>query len=168
MSAPDDDALDALAAELGAALLARGQQLAAAESCTGGWVAMALTAIPGSSRWFERGFVTYSNAAKSELLGVAPELIARHGAVSEQTVTAMAQGARAHSHAAWSLAVSGIAGPDGGSEDKPVGTVWFAWAGPDGRAEAEVRHFSGDRRAVRAQAAEHAIKGLLARVNSCI
>ncbi len=120
--------LEALAQELGAALLAKGWRLAGAESCTGGWAAQACTAIAGSSAWFERGFVTYSNEAKQELLGVRAETLAAHGAVSEATAREMAGGALAHSRAQCAYAITGIAGPAGGSPDKPVGTVWFAWA----------------------------------------
>jgi nicotinamide-nucleotide amidase len=140
------------------------QQLATAESCTGGLIAAACTSLSGSSDWFERGFVTYSNAAKSEPLGVSPELIAEHGAVSEAVARAMAAGAVAHSLAQWSVAVTGVAGPTGGSADKPVGTVWFAWCGPQG-VQAEHRLFRGDRAAVRAATVLHALQGVLARLN---
>ena len=168
MPHPAEDSLDTLAARLGEALLARQQAVATAESCTGGWVAMALTAIPGSSRWFERGFVTYSNEAKQEMLGVRATTLNSHGAVSAATVTEMAAGALQHSRAHWSVAISGIAGPDGGSADKPVGTVWFAWQGPDGRQHGERRQFDGDRREVREQATRHAIEGLLDLLDNCI
>jgi nicotinamide-nucleotide amidase len=134
--------------------------LATAESCTGGLIAAACTDVAGSSAWFERGFVTYSNAAKSEMLGVDPGLIDRHGAVSEAVVRAMAQGALAHSRAQLAVAVTGVAGPTGGSADKPVGTVWFGWATPAG-LHSEVRHFAGDRAAVRAATVRHALEGLL-------
>jgi nicotinamide-nucleotide amidase len=126
-------------------------------------VAGAITDIAGSSGWFERGFVTYSNRAKIEQLSVDPEIIARHGAVSEETVKAMAQGARSASGAQWTLAVTGIAGPAGGSPDKPVGTVWFAWAGPRG-VEALHRRLEGDRAAVRAASVAIALQGLVERV----
>jgi nicotinamide-nucleotide amidase len=159
----DQGALEALAGEVGALLLANGQQLATAESCTGGWVAQCLTSIAGSSAWFERGFVTYADQAKREMLGVAAETLAAHGAVSEATAAAMAGGALRHSHADWALAVTGVAGPSGGSAEKPVGTVCFAWAGPNGRADTETRHFQGDRHAVRAQSVAHALAGLLER-----
>jgi len=129
-------------------LLKRGWMLATAESCTGGLIAATCTDLPGSSRWFERGFVTYSNAAKTELLGVAPQLIAQHGAVSEPVVRAMAQGALAHSHAQVAVAVTGVAGPDGGSADKQVGTVWIGWATPDGLHSTRYM-FAGDRATVR-------------------
>ena len=158
-----DQQLEALAADVGALLLANGQQLSTAESCTGGWVAQCLTSIAGSSAWFERGFVTYSDQAKREMLGVEGETLAAHGAVSEATAATMAGGARRHSHADWALAVTGVAGPSGGSPDKPVGTVCFAWAGPGGRVDTETRHFQGDRRDVRAQSVAHALTGLLER-----
>jgi len=155
--------LEALAAEVGALLLANGQSLATAESCTGGWVAQCLTAIAGSSEWFERGFVTYSNAAKQEMLGVPAATLAGHGAVSEATCAAMAAGALRHSRAQWALAISGIAGPSGGLPDKPVGTVCFAWAGPDGALATETCRFPGSRAQVRALAVAHALAGLLRR-----
>ena len=138
--------------------------LATAESCTGGLVAGAITDIAGSSGWFERGFVTYSNRAKMEELGVDPEIIARHGAVSGETAKAMAQGAKAASGAQWAVAVTGIAGPAGGSPDKPVGTVWFAWAGPV-RVEALHRRLDGDRAAVRAASVAIALQGLVDRLS---
>ncbi len=159
----NQSALEALAAATGDLLRGNGQRLATAESCTGGWAAMCLTAIAGSSDWFERGFVTYSNDAKREMLGVDAGTLAAHGAVSEATALAMAAGALRHSRADWALAVTGIAGPAGGSPEKPVGTVCFAWAGPDGRIDAETRRFAGDRAAVRAQSVAHALRGLLDR-----
>ncbi len=149
--------------ELAAALLARGWLLATAESCTGGLIAGACTDLAGSSHWFERGFVTYSNAAKTELLGVPAELIAQHGAVSEPVARAMARGAVAHARAQVAVAVTGVAGPGGGSADKPVGTVWFGWQLP-GRTETECRRFDGDRAAVRAQTVAHALAGLVRRI----
>jgi nicotinamide-nucleotide amidase len=155
-----NDALEILAAELGAALQTRGERLAAAESCTGGWLAQAVTAIAGSSAWFDRGFVTYSNAAKTDMLGVPEATLERHGAVSEATARAMAQGALAHSRADWAVAITGIAGPDGGSPEKPVGTVCFAWAEKDGGCQAQTRHFTGDRTAIREQSVRHALRGL--------
>lgn len=156
---PTQDDLENQAAALGRALLARGWWLSTAESCTGGWVAQSLTAVAGSSAWFERGFVTYSNRAKQEMLGVPEVTLQNDGAVSEATVLAMARGALAHSPAQLSVAISGIAGPGGGSAAKPVGTVWFAWAYPDG-AHADKRVFDGDREAVRLQAVAHALAGL--------
>jgi nicotinamide-nucleotide amidase len=160
------DELETLAAELGAALLARGEWLAAAESCTGGWLAQSVTAIAGSSAWFDRGFVTYSNAAKTDMLGVPATTLERHGAVSEATARAMAQGALAHSRADWTVAITGIAGPSGGAPDKPVGTVCFAWAAKEGGCEAQTCHFSGDRAAVRQQSVRHALQGLLSRLDT--
>jgi len=163
MSSSEQQALEALAGRLGSLLLANGQRLATAESCTGGWVAQCLTAIAGSSAWFDRGFVTYSDQAKHEMLGVGIDTLAAHGAVSAATAAAMATGALLHSHADWALSVTGVAGPSGGSPEKPVGTVCFAWAGPDGRIDTERRRFAGDRQAVRAQSAAHALAGLLER-----
>ncbi len=162
MGAGQED-LESLAAEVGDRLRERGERLATAESCTGGWVAQCATAIAGSSDWFERGFVTYSNEAKTEMLGVAPDTLARHGAVSPAVALEMSTGALRHSRAQWALAITGIAGPTGGSTEKPVGTVCFAWAGPDGFVDGETRHFPGDRAAVRRAAVEHALCGLLAR-----
>ena len=146
--------------ELAAALSQRGWMLATAESCTGGGIAAACTDLAGSSAWFERGFVTYSNAAKTELLDVPAELIATHGAVSEPVARAMACGAVTHARAQISVAVTGVAGPSGGSADKPVGTVWLGWHLPD-HTETECRHFAGDRAAVRAQTVAHALARLL-------
>ena len=153
----------ALVTQLAAALLARGAQMATAESCTGGLIAGACTDIAGSSDWFERGFVSYSNQAKSEMLGVDAALIDAHGAVSEAVALAMARGAVAHSRAQCSLAVTGVAGPGGGSPAKPVGTVWFGWC-VDGHTDAECLRFDGDRAAVRRQTVEHALRGLLRRL----
>jgi nicotinamide-nucleotide amidase len=133
--------------------------LATAESCTGGLIAAECTALAGSSAWFERGFVSYSNAAKTELLGVDASLIAQHGAVSEPVVRAMVQGALRHSRAQVAVAVTGVAGPSGGSADKPVGTVWFGWATPGG-VHTAVQHFAGDRSAVRAATVAHAFNRL--------
>ena len=152
-------ALEADLVHIAAQLQARGWMLATAESCTGGMVAAACTDLAGSSQWFERGFVSYSNAAKTELLGVPAGLIAAHGAVSEPVVRAMAEGALAHSHAQVSLAVTGVAGPSGGSADKPVGTVWFGWC-VAGQTHSEVRHFAGDRAAVRRATLQHALARL--------
>jgi nicotinamide-nucleotide amidase len=163
MSEKIEDALLTLAARLGAAALARGTMIATAESCTGGLVAGAITSIAGSSGWFERGFVTYSDLAKEQQLGVASSTIERFGAVSEETANAMAQGAVRGSAAQWAVAVTGIAGPDGGSPDKPVGTVWFAWAGP-GRLQALRRQFEGDRAAVRKASVQVALEGLIDRL----
>ena len=149
-----------LCARLADVLLAKGWQLATAESCTGGMIAAACTDLSGSSNWFERGFVTYSNAAKTESLGVSGTLIETHGAVSEEVVRAMAEGAVRHSRAQVSLAVTGVAGPTGGSKAKPVGTVWFGWS-VNGQLHSELQHFGGDRAAVRAAAVRHAVQRLL-------
>jgi len=153
--------MNELARRLGERLKAKGALLVTAESCTGGWAAQAVTAVAGSSEWFERGFVTYSNAAKEEMLGVRPETLARHGAVSEETAREMALGALARSHGTLALAITGIAGPTGGSAAKPVGTVCFAWAVKDGASRAETRRFPGDRDAVRRQSVEHAFRVVL-------
>lgn len=161
-AARDQAELEALAAELGARLAARGAWLATAESCTGGWVAQCLTAIAGASTWFERGFVVYTNAAKREMLGVPAAILDRHGAVSEDTARAMAEGALAHSPADWALAITGIAGPGGGTPTKPVGLVCFAWAGRQTPCRSTSRHFSGDREAIRRQAVDFALREMLA------
>jgi nicotinamide-nucleotide amidase len=146
-------------------LKARGLMMATAESCTGGLIAGACTEVSGSSEWFERGFVTYSNAAKHELLGVPTALIDQHGAVSEPVARAMAAGALAHSPAQLAVAVTGVAGPTGGSLEKPVGTVWFGWATPEG-VFTEHQRFDGDRTAVRQATVHHALAGLLQRLPS--
>ncbi len=159
MTDNSDEALQALVAEVAESLIRYGWMLAVAESCTGGWVAKVCTDLPGSSAWFERGFVTYTNASKQEMLGVSGETLAHHGAVSEQTVSEMAMGALARSHAQFTVAISGIAGPGGGSEQKPVGTVCFAWAHSGVGAQAERICFDGDREAVRRQAVVHALRG---------
>jgi len=156
-----DDQLLALAEELGTALKKRGWMLALAESCTGGWVAQTVTAITGSSAWFDRGFVTYSNAAKMEMLGVSEASLASFGAVSTQTAQEMALGALKHSHADIALAITGIAGPDGGSEEKPVGTVCFALAASGLPLTTITEHFSGSRQQIRVQAVETALRGLI-------
>jgi len=150
-----------LAQSIAMRLMARGEMLATAESCTGGWAAQALTALAGSSNWFERGFVTYSNAAKEEMLGVRPETLAHHGAVSEEAAREMALGALSHSRAAVALAITGIAGPSGGTLEKPVGMVCFAWAAKGGATRSETRRFAGDREAVRRQSVERALAGVL-------
>jgi nicotinamide-nucleotide amidase len=158
---PDDRALENLARRVGAELAARGWHAATAESCTGGWIAKAITDVPGASNWFDLGIVTYSDAAKAAELGVAAELIRAHGAVSEAVVAAMAAGAKARAGIDIALAVSGVAGPGGGSAEKPVGTVWFAWAFPEGLVT-ERRVFGGDRDGVRRRTVAHALGGLLA------
>ena len=155
-----DNALFPLSTAVGHALQARGLLLATAESCTGGGVAQAVTDIGGSSAWFERGFVTYSNAAKTAMLGVPADLIAAHGAVSEEVAAAMARGTLAHSDAQVAVSTTGIAGPTGGVPGKPVGTVCFGWA-RTGHVQTERLVFAGDRQAVREQAVAHALQGLL-------
>ena len=152
-----------LAAVLGRALLARGRRVTVAESCTGGLLAGAITSVAGSSDWFDVGYVTYSNAAKTALLGVPGALLASHGAVSEETARAMAAGALAKSGADIAAAVTGIAGPSGGTPEKPVGTVCFAWARRGGVAESTTRQLAGDRAAVRAASVTFALEGLLER-----
>jgi nicotinamide-nucleotide amidase len=155
--------LDALAARLGDCLRTRGFRLATAESCTGGWIAKCATDIAGSSDWFDRGFVTYSNAAKQEMLGVNPATLASRGAVSEAVVREMAGGAVARSQASVAVAVSGIAGPGGGSATKPVGTVCFGYALP-AVLTSETRLLAGDRDAVRRASVAIALEGLIARL----
>lgn len=164
MSIPTDEILQRLASLLGERLQQARQQLACAESCTGGFISKVVTDIAGSSQWFDRGFITYTNQAKAELLGVPAQTIDEYGAVSESTARAMAAGVLRHSQAHISLAVTGIAGPGGGSLDKPVGTVWFAWATRDGVVDAEAQKFLGDRDAVRRQAVAHALQGVLQRL----
>lgn len=157
---PDDGELRAAARRLGKALEAAGLVVTSAESCTGGLIGKLVTDIPGSSGWFERGFVTYSDAAKQELLGVGADLLEAHGAVSAAVAEAMARGALQRSQAQLSVAVTGVAGPDGGTPEKPVGLVWIAWAGLDGGTQSHRCQFAGDRDAVRRQAAAAALQGL--------
>ncbi len=156
-----EDRITALATQVGEACKLRGRTLALAESCTAGGVGEAITRVPGSSAWLERGFITYSNASKEELLGVKPETLLDHGSVSEATAREMVLGALRWSRADTAVAVTGIAGPDGGSRDKPVGLVWFAWCVRGGGARVESRILAGDRAAIRRQAIEVALKGLL-------
>jgi len=146
--------------QLGETLAQQDLMVATAESCTGGWVSQELTAVAGSSAWFERGFVTYSNAAKQEMLAVSADTLAKFGAVSEAVVREMALGALKHSRAQLAVAVSGVAGPGGGSAEKPVGTVCFAWAIQASEVISRSFHFEGDRQAVRQQAVVIAIQGL--------
>lgn len=160
-----DPTLYTLAERVGARLKASGLLLACAESCTGGWVAQAVTAVAGSSDWFERGFVTYSNAAKREMLGVAGDTLDRFGAVSEETAREMAGGALAHSHAGMALAITGVAGPTGGTPAKPVGMVCFAWARREGAAQSRTLRFAGDREQVRRQSVIAALEGVLERLD---
>jgi nicotinamide-nucleotide amidase len=158
--------MDVLAAQVGALLKSHGLMLATAESCTGGGVAQAITEVAGSSAWFERGFVTYSNLSKQQMLGVREATIRQHGAVSEMTVREMAEGALQHSTAQVALAVSGIAGPDGGTVDKPVGTVWFAWRLKHGETRAQRFRLDGNRAEVRAQSVRIALQGIADLLNN--
>jgi nicotinamide-nucleotide amidase len=155
-----DAELFKLAEQVGRLLKANGKTMATAESCTGGWIAQTITEVPGSSAWFDRGFVTYSNAAKVEMLGVSPQTLEKHGAVSAETATEMATGALAHSDAYIAVAVTGIAGPDGGTPEKPVGTVFIAWADNNGAAKVIKEQFSGDRRQIREQTVKSAVEGI--------
>ena len=160
MSAPTDSELDLLAQATGARLLAMRQMLVTAESCTGGWIAKCMTDVPGSSSWFDCGMAAYSYEAKQALLGVRPQTLEVHGAVSRECVVEMVSGALVHSGATIAVAVTGIAGPGGGSPDKPVGTVWIGWKRRGGYADAKVFHFEGNRDAVRRQTVAAALRGL--------
>ena len=151
-----------LAQKVGEALLAKRVKMATAESCTGGWVAQAVTAVPGSSGWFDCGFVSYSNTAKQKMLGVDPDVLEAKGAVSESVVAQMAEGALRNSDADIAVAISGIAGPGGGEEDKPVGTVWFAWAITEHPTVTCLSFFNGDRDEIRHQSVEQALEGVMA------
>jgi len=161
MNEVTDVTLQDLARQLGTAAQGAHHTLVTAESCTGGWIAKVLTDIAGSSAWFECGIAAYSYESKQALLGVRPETLEHHGAVSRETVLEMVSGALVHSGATLAVAVTGIAGPSGGMPDKPVGTVWVAWKRRGGYATAEVFHFDGDREAVRRQTVEVALQGLL-------
>ena len=161
MARVSDTELNELAAELGEKLRARGWMLATAESCTGGWVGQVITALPGSSHWYERGFITYANIAKQEMLGVPAETLETHGAVSEETASAMAAGALEHSHAQATLAISGIAGPGGGTPQKPVGLVCYGWALADGTRLSSTCRLDGDREEIRSRAVAAALRGLI-------
>lgn len=161
-----DADLAALSETVGTRLRERGWTLATAESCTGGWVAQVVTHTAGSSAWFDRGFVTYSNEAKQAMLGVSSETLSTHGAVSLETAAAMATGALNNSNALISLSITGVAGPTGGSPDKPVGTVCFGWCMRGGSPETERHRFEGDREAIRRQAVILALSGLLARAKT--
>lgn len=156
-----DSDLRRLAEQVGQAASGRHQRLVTAESCTGGWIAKTLTDIPGSSAWFECGLTAYSYEAKQALLGVQPHTIEEHGAVSRETVLEMVSGALVHSGATLAVAVTGIAGPGGGTEDKPVGTVWIAWKHRGGYPTAQLFHFAGDRDAVRRQTVAAGLRGLI-------
>ena len=164
MTAPTDAMLEALAGRVATLLVALGHRLVTAESCTGGWIGKACTDLPGSSRWFLGGAIVYGNDVKTEILGVASSVLESDGAVSEAAVRAMASGVLQRLGGDVSVAVSGVAGPDGGTPDKPVGTVWFAWGRRgEGKVavESAVEHFAGDREAVRRQTVERALRGLL-------
>jgi nicotinamide-nucleotide amidase len=161
MGTPSDQELHDLAEHLGRALRAQHQSLVTAESCTGGWIAKMVTDIPGCSDWFDSGMAAYSYEAKQALLGVRPETLMEHGAVSQETCIEMVSGALIHSGATIAVAVTGIAGPTGGTPDKPVGTVWIGWKRRGGYPHAELFHFSGDRDAIRRQTVATAINGLL-------
>jgi nicotinamide-nucleotide amidase len=161
--APMSGELD-LARSLGDLLKARGLRITTAESCTGGWIAKTLTDVPGSSAWFERGFVTYSNDAKHDMLGVPEALIQRYGAVSSECVAAMAEGVLRAGHGDVAVAVSGVAGPDGGSAEKPVGTVWFGFSGEGGDTRTLHCCLPGDREAVRRAAVSVALQGVIDRL----
>lgn len=161
-----DEALYRLSQRVGRLLRSRELMIATAESCTGGWIGQALTMAPGSSHWFERGFVTYTYVSKREMLGVKARTLARHGAVSEEVVAEMVEGALARSHAQVAVAVSGVAGPGGGSPDKPVGTVCIGWMRKGGRPRVETRRFRGDRDTVRRRTVERALRGVLALVET--
>ena len=156
-----DEMLDALARRVGEALATRGWRLATAESCTGGWIAEAVTAIGGSSAWFDRGFVTYSNDAKMDMLGVCAQTLAGHGAVSEATVREMAEGALSRSLADVAVAVSGVAGPTGGTATKPVGMVCIAWAAKAASTCTLTVNFAGDRATVRRHTVIRALDGIV-------
>ncbi|MFN3580773.1 MAG: CinA family protein [Pseudomonas sp.] len=161
-----DHLIDAAAARLGNALRRQGFNVTAAESCTGGGICEAITRVSGSSAWFQTGFVTYANQSKARWLGVDPAVLAEHGAVSEAVVRAMAAGALDAAEADIAVAVSGIAGPDGGSVEKPVGTVWFGWALRDGEVVSQCKRLQGSRREVRSQTVLHALEGLLKQLES--
>ncbi|KFC06378.1 CinA family protein [Trabulsiella guamensis ATCC 49490] len=155
-----DQELKQLSEQIGLALKAQGATVTTAESCTGGWIAKVITDIAGSSAWFERSFVTYSNEAKEQMIGVRGATLEAHGAVSEPVVVEMSIGALRAARATYALSVSGIAGPDGGSEAKPVGTVWFGFACANGQGITRCEHFAGDRDAVRRQATAYALNTL--------
>lgn len=155
------DVCHRLAARVGKVLEEKALVLATAESCTGGWVSQVITSVPGSSQWFDRGFVTYSFPAKREMLGVRAETLDRYGAVSDAVVREMAEGALVHSNAQVSVAVSGVAGPGGGTPQKPVGTVWLAWSAREQATRSRCTHFAGDREMIRQQAVMAALQGVI-------
>jgi nicotinamide-nucleotide amidase len=156
-----DTQIDTLVGSVGQLLAARQAKLTTAESCTGGFLAKSLTDMPGSSAWFEYGFVVYGNEAKENMLALDPDVLEQHGAVSREVCEAMSMAARAISGADISVAITGIAGPDGGTEEKPVGTVWLAWLGPGRRASCRMERFDGDRAEIRRQTVIAALKGIL-------
>jgi len=161
---PDDDTLRTLAMQVAERLLGPGKSLVTAESCTGGWIGKACTDLPGSSRWYLGGAIVYANDAKERMLGVDAATLGRHGAVSEAAVRGMAEGALVRIGGDVSVAVSGVAGPDGGTPDKPIGTVWFAWGVRQGagiRVTSTVEYFAGDRESVRRQTVARALRGVL-------
>ena len=164
----DNQALLDLAARVGESLTQRGWMLVTAESCTGGWVGQAVTAVAGSSTWYDRGFITYSNRSKCEMLGVQPALLDQFGAVSPQTAQAMVAGALTRSHAQIGLSITGIAGPNGGTAEKPVGMVCVAWASIDGLVQQETRHFKGSRESIRYSAVTTALQGILHLLDNAI
>ena len=157
----DDSTLQDLAIKIGSALARQGLMLASAESCTGGWLGQTITSIAGSSAWYERGFITYTDISKREMLGVSSTTLEQYGAVSEEIAYEMAEGAIARSHAQVSVAVTGIAGPGGGTAKKPVGMICFAWIIKDGLARTETRYFSGSREEIRQQAVAGALQGVI-------
>ena len=161
---PDDTRFEKLVAELALELTASGWKMATAESCTGGWIAKCCTDLAGSSAWFECGYVTYSDVAKKDALGVDSRILQEAGSVSRAVALQMAEGARRRAGVEITVAVTGIAGPDGGTLDKPLGTVWFAWSRKDHSPDAEVVCFRGDRDAVRRQTVAHALRGLIERL----
>ena len=165
-SVPADARLEKLVEDLAQRLSARGWNMATAESCTGGWIAKCCTDLAGSSAWFERGFVTYSNAAKMDSLGVDAGVLQESGAVSREVALQMAEGARRRTGVDIAVAVTGVAGPDGGTPEKPVGTVWFAWSCNGQAPEAELTRFKGDRDEVRRQSVAHAVQGVIDRLMS--
>jgi nicotinamide-nucleotide amidase len=160
MHAPSDDELQLMAEHLGTSLRDTKQMLVTAESCTGGWIAKTVTDVAGSSDWFDCGLAAYSYEAKQRLLGVRAETLEHFGAVSRETAIEMVSGALVHSGSTVAVAVTGIAGPGGGTDDKPVGTVWIAWKRRGGYPQAELFHFDGDREAVRRQTVAAALRGL--------
>ncbi len=159
------DVAQRLSARVGKLLKERGLMLVTAESCTGGWVAQVVTSVSGSSDWFDRGFVSYSNNSKQEMLGIKPETLDRHGAVSAEVAKEMAMGALTNSRAQVSVAISGIAGPAGGTPHKPIGTVWLAWAMEGKEPRCRSTHFAGDREMVRQQAVMAALQGIIETVD---